>query len=88
MVQIASSSFDDDVKVVAFINPDTGDQSIVLINSVNAIKSVQLYGSDLPDELRMYRTTVRDKCSDVGAVSPGESFSLYGESINTITTIR
>ena len=88
MVQIASSSFDEDVRVVAFADPESGAKSIVLINGGTEQKELTLYGKDLPAEMNIFRTTQRERCQKIGVQATGQPLSLWNDTIITLTTME
>ena len=84
MQQIASSSFDRDILVVAFQHPENGRTTIVLINRGDTTKAFSLHADGLPTEYEMYRTSARERCRRVGSISISEPLSLWSNSIVTL----
>jgi glucuronoarabinoxylan endo-1,4-beta-xylanase len=82
-VQMEVSSDDDYVHVLAYRHPADQTLTVVILNTSTTTKSIALNGSNVPSQLRGYRSTPSDNCVDIGMVNKG-SISLGSESILTL----
>ncbi|MBD3243820.1 MAG: hypothetical protein GF331_24730 [Chitinivibrionales bacterium] len=80
-VMIQVDSDDDEVFTIGFHHKQQQTLTLVILNWASSQRQIQLSGGDLPD-FTLYRTSSSDNCSNKGTV--GSSFSLPGNSINTL----
>jgi O-glycosyl hydrolase len=86
-VRISCTSDDPEVFAVAFEHQSKETETIVIINSANASRSVILNGSDLPSSFNIYVTTGGgNNCSEAGTYSTGGTnrFDIPAMSVVTL----
>jgi O-glycosyl hydrolase len=82
--RIEASSDDADLLVTAYRHSDENTYSVVIINQDSAAASVAVSGAGLPAQFSRYESTSSRKCGLVGTVSPGQGFTVPGNSITTL----
>ncbi|TSA35444.1 MAG: T9SS C-terminal target domain-containing protein [Porphyromonadaceae bacterium] len=75
-VQIDSKSDNSNLLVTAFENTD-GKFAVVVINKGSRPVPARIYGNNLPERYRIYRTTMSENCADAGILNTGESTMIF-----------
>ncbi|WP_128544036.1 hypothetical protein [Larkinella soli] len=74
-----------EVLPLAFSHPETGQKTLVLINTGDTDRAVRITGTGLPAQWKQFRTTSDDDCAAKEAFSPGKTLLLPAASIITLT---
>lgn len=85
-VMIKAESKDPDIRVTAFNHKERKTLTVVLINNSDATKTIDIghYGSNIPAEYKVYRTSATENCTDDGVVSTTQPVILPPDSVTTL----
>jgi glucuronoarabinoxylan endo-1,4-beta-xylanase len=75
----------DSLGIIAFKNTSKGKISVVMINNSSTEEDVIITNLSFPDEWNVYRSSLTEKCADLGTVN-GKSFTLPAQSVTTVVS--
>lgn len=82
-IQVESATSDTNVMPLSFRDKATNTLVVVLINRTGTPRTVNLSGTGMPAQVRLYRSTATDRFVDAGMVQ-SNSISIAATSVNTL----